>query len=105
MFVRLQSDDLADETLKDSAIARSFCRSRNAVLQYLNNLGTPRTSKRLGQTQKLSHTAQRALVREATKHSYTASELHHATGVNASLGTVQRVLHADENLQWKRLKA
>lgn len=95
-------DGLAHENFNDSTIACSIGRSKNAVRQYLSKRGTPRKLKRLGRPQKVSPTV---LVREVMKHCYTASELHHATGVNASLPTVQMVLQADENLQWRRLKA
>ena len=98
-------DALLREKFGVNAIAKNIRRSPKAVRNYIKRKKSGVERKRGGRPPILTATALRVVVNSAKKPGMTAAKVVAATGVRASVRTVQRALSAHEHMVFGHLKA
>ena len=84
-------------------IADAIKRSKSAVGSYLEKRTNNNRVKKHGRKPIIFERAARVLVKDARQGSFTAREVLHRSGVNASLRTVQRLLQNHEYMEFGKL--
>ena len=96
--------ELRGQGEKLQAIAARVKRSVSTVARVVSGKRSEKIKSRSGRPKKVSEREARLLVRAVTTRSKTASQARASVAVDASVRTVQRILHAHPELSWKKIK-